>query len=198
MVMPPLPIGYQSSPWLANAPLLALGLASAALAYALHYSLRRGAPWWPTPSRRYLRLLEAASILPEETLLDAGCGDARVLIGAARRFGCRGVGVEVNPLLVLVARARVAAAGLSDRIEIRRSDIFRGPLPRADVIFLFLLQGTNVALEPKLIADLRPGTRIASYSFTLPGLEEIPLPGEAPTLHLYRVPAPAARLSTSC
>ena len=166
---------------------LFLAIFSAFFAAFLWFSLAKGAPWLPTPKRHIRALLDAVSLKPNEVVIDAGCGDGRVLLLAAREYGARGIGIEIHPLWVWIARLRVRLAGLGEKITIQRADIFRSDLTEADVLFLFLLQQTNVALQKKLAHELRPGTRIVSFAFTLPEFEELYVKKTNPTLHVYRV-----------
>lgn len=165
--------------------LLGIALVCAIVAVSFWYSLKKGAPWWPTPTRRIRKLLTAAGLKPGETVIDAGCGDGRVLLLAAREFGARGIGIEVHPVLVWIGRLRIACARLSSQVVIQRADLFSVDLRAADVLFLFLLQETNLGLQEKLRRELRPGTRVVSYAFTLPQWEE--QPAGDPYHHVYMV-----------
>ena len=157
------------------------------LAAAGIYSIRKGAPWFPTSRRGIRALLRAAGLRAGERFVDAGCGDGTACLIAAREFGAEALGIEVNPVLFWVAKARVALSGTSRKVRIVRADLFKTPLGEADVLFLFLLQETNVALQEKLRRELRPGTRVVSHAFTLPAFTETPIPGGDPRHHLYVV-----------
>jgi SAM-dependent methyltransferase len=179
-----------------NLWLLGVAVFGGMVAFCLWYSLKKGAPWWPTPARRTRALLRAVSLKPGEVVVDAGCGDGRVLLIAAKEFGARGLGIEIHPLFAWIARLRTQLAGLSSCVTIRRADLFSVDLRSADVLFLFLLQETNVALQEKLRRELRPGTRVVSYAFTLPQWHE--QPSGDPYHHVYVIdeggsfPDPAA------
>jgi SAM-dependent methyltransferase len=151
----------------------------------------RGAPWVPTPRAVVRRMLSLAAVRPGEVVYDLGCGDARVLVAAARRFGARGVGVEIDVSRFLWSLARIAASGLWGRVRLVRGDLFRQDLREADVVVTYLLQDTNDRLQTKLLQELRPGARVVSNTFTFPGLE---LAGsdEEYRLYLYRI-GPARR-----
>jgi SAM-dependent methyltransferase len=146
----------------------------------------RGAPWVPTPRAVVRRMLSLAAVRPGEVVYDLGCGDARVLVAAARRFGARGVGVEIDVSRFLWSLARIAASGLWGRVRLVRGDLFRQDLREADVVVTYLLQDTNDRLQTKLLQELRPGARVVSNTFTFPGLE---LAGsdEEYRLYLYRI-----------
>ena len=142
----------------------------------------KGAPWVPTSRQVIRRMLEMAELQPGEVVYDLGCGDGRVLITAARSFGARAVGVEVDPSRYLWSVLAVTFRGLWSRVKVIRGDLFSADLGEADVIFTFLLQDTNERLKDKLRRELRPGTRIVSNIFTFSGL---PLVAADEELHLY-------------
>ena len=129
-----------------------------------------GSPWWPAPKREVLKLLRMAELKENEKLYDLGCGDGRALIAAAREFGSRGVGVEIDPVKVAIARFLVKAAGLSDRIEIIRASVLDVPLHDADVVFLYLSHQLIDRMKDKFLTELKPEARIASYGFMVRGL----------------------------
>lgn len=122
----------------------------------------------PTPMAVVQRMLELADVGPSDLLYDLGSGDGRIVVEAAQRHGARAVGIELNPRHVTAARARVQAAGLVQRVKIRRGDIFDVNLRRASVVTLYLLNSINRALLPAL-AGLRDGSRIVSHQFVLDG-----------------------------
>lgn len=128
-----------------------------------------GSPWWPAPKREVIKLLRMAELKEGETLYDLGCGDGRALIAAAREFGARGVGVEIDPVKVFIARFLVKSAGLSDRIKILRSSVLDVPLTDADVVFLYLSHQLIDRMKDKFLTELKPEARIASYGFMVRG-----------------------------
>jgi SAM-dependent methyltransferase len=123
----------------------------------------RGAPWVPTPLRIAHKMLDLAQVQPGELLYDLGSGDGRIVVLAARRFGARAVGIEIDPLRYLMTRAAVSVLGVNGQVEVVLGDFFKQDLSRADVITVFLLQDTNDLLSLKLVEELRPGTRVVSY-----------------------------------
>lgn len=125
--------------------------------------------WVPTPRAALDRMLALAALKPGEVLYDLGCGDGRVVIEAARRYRVRAVGYEIDPYLAAEARAAVKAHGLESLVEIRQADLFTADLSPAQVIFLFLLPQLNERLKPQL-ARCRPGTRVLSHEFDMPGV----------------------------
>jgi 2-polyprenyl-3-methyl-5-hydroxy-6-metoxy-1,4-benzoquinol methylase len=110
-------------------------------------------------------MLDLAALQAQDCLFDLGCGDGRLVIGAARR-GARAVGVDLDASLVRRCQARAIEAGVSHRVEFRRDNFFEVDLQEATVITLYLLTSVNRALRPRLQA-LRPGTRIISHSFAM-------------------------------
>ena len=149
---------------------------------SLVWTNAKGAPWVPTSRQVIRRMLEMADLRPGELLFDLGCGDGRVLITAARSFGARAVGVEVDLSRYLWSVFAVTFRGLWSRVKVIRGDLFSVDLAEADVIFTFLLQDTNERLKEKLRRELRPGTRIISNIFTFSGF---PLVAADEELHLY-------------
>jgi len=146
----------------------------------------RGAPWVPSRRRSVRRMLEMAGVRAGEVVYDLGSGDGRVLIAAARDFGARSVGVEIDPLRAWWTRLRVAAVGLRDRVSVVRGDFFTQDLASADVVVLFLTQATNDRLADKLRRELRPGARVISNRYVL---RDWPVAAEdvAENLRLYVV-----------
>ena len=149
---------------------------------SLVWTNAKGAPWVPTSRQVICRMLEMAELRPGEVVYDLGCGDGRVLITAARSFGARAIGVEVDLFRYLWSVFAVTLRGLWSRVKVIRGDLFSVDLGDADVIFTFLLQDTNERLKDKLRRELRPGTRIISNIFSFPGL---PLIAADEELHLY-------------
>jgi SAM-dependent methyltransferase len=133
----------------------------------------RGAPWYPTPIRKAEKMLTMANLQPDELVYDLGCGDGRVLVIAARRFGARAVGIELDPLRYLWCQFLIRLLGLGDRVQVVLGDFFSRDLSNADVVTCYLLQSTNNRLEIKLQRELKPGTRVVSHAFLFSSLEEI-------------------------
>jgi SAM-dependent methyltransferase len=123
-------------------------------------------PFVVTPDNVTLAMLKMANVGAEDFLIDLGSGDGRIVILAAKRFGARGLGVELSPMLVEQSRASARAAGVGDRAQFREQDLFRTDLAPASVITMYLLPDVNLALRPKLL-QLRPGTRIVSHDWDM-------------------------------
>jgi SAM-dependent methyltransferase len=119
----------------------------------------------PTPYRVVDRMLEVARVRRDDLLFDLGSGDGRIVIAAARRYGARGVGIDIDSSLVAASRRNADTARVSDLVEFREADLFATNLRSASVVTLYLLTDLNIRLRPKLFAELRPGSRVVSHSF---------------------------------
>jgi methylase of polypeptide subunit release factors len=125
-----------------------------------------GAAWTPTPMTAVRRMLQLAGVGPQDTVYDMGCGDGRIVITAAREFGARAVGIEIEPLRFLVAWLRARFSHERDRVTIRWGNIFNRDLTGATVVTLFLTDKANNRLRARLCADLGPRSRVVSYLWT--------------------------------
>jgi SAM-dependent methyltransferase len=180
------------------------------LAYGAMALLLGGASWYvlwdakrtkepqvifaPTPEAAVTKMLEMAEVTPSDVVYDLGCGDGRIVIAAAKKYGCKAVGVELRPEVVQQARQNVQAAGMSHLVEIREGDIFTADFRDATVVALYLLPNLNVRLIPQLNA-LKPGTRVVSYMFDMPGvppLEKAQWKADQKelTVYLWKTPIP--------
>ena len=123
------------------------------------------APFVATPADVVDRMLRLASVGPRDVVFDLGSGDGRIVIAAAKTFGARGVGIDIDPALVDRARANAAAAGVADRVTFRVEDAMTTDVSDATVVTLYLLAASNVKLRPHLQAQLKPGARIVAHNF---------------------------------
>jgi SAM-dependent methyltransferase len=123
-------------------------------------------PFVVSPDNVTNAMLEIAHVGPEDYVIDLGSGDGRIVIAAAKRFGARGLGVEIDPKLVELSRARARVSGVADRAFFREQDLFKTDLTPATVVTMYLLPDVNLQLRPKLLA-LSPGTRIVSHDWDL-------------------------------
>src|SRR5262245_33299433 len=121
----------------------------------------------PTPQTVVDVMLQTADVKATDLVYDLGSGDGRIVITAAKKYGARGVGVEIDPELVKKATANAAAAGVSDRVRFVTQDLFTSDIKEATVVTLYLLQSVNERLRPKLIRELKPGTRVVSHVFNM-------------------------------
>ncbi|MFX0031390.1 MAG: SAM-dependent methyltransferase [Candidatus Hermodarchaeota archaeon] len=139
----------------------------------LFWPLINGAPWIPTRKKKVRQMLSLVDIQPDEVLYDLGCGDGRFIITAARKFGAKAVGIEINPVLYLWCQLVITILGLRRRVKILYGNFFKRNLSDADVITCFLLQETNDKLEEKLLKELKPTARVISNSFMFNKLQVI-------------------------
>jgi SAM-dependent methyltransferase len=121
----------------------------------------------PTPQPTVDAMLEIAEVTAKDVVYDLGSGDGRIVITAAKKYGARGVGIELDPALVARATANAAAAGVSDKVRFVNGNLFTSDIGDATVVTLYLLQSINERLRPKLIRELKPGTRIVSHVFNM-------------------------------
>jgi hypothetical protein len=124
-------------------------------------------PYVPTPPAVVSAMLTTAAVRPDDVVYDLGSGDGRIVIAAAAEFGARGVGVEIDGDLVEIARENARRAGVADRVTILERDLFLTDLSEASVVTLYLLPIINYRLQPKFLAELKPGTRIVSHAYDM-------------------------------
>ncbi len=127
----------------------------------------RLAPYAATPDDVVARMLALAQVTRTDVVYDLGSGDGRIPIAAARRYGARGVGIEIDPKLVREARENAKAAGVGDLVEFRLQDARDADLTEATVVTLYMLASGNAKLRPVLTRQLRPGARIVSHAFSM-------------------------------
>ena len=148
----------------------------------------------PTPARVVDLMLRMAKVKKDDVVYDLGCGDGRLVTLAAKNFGARGVGIEIDPKLVAEARNFATAAKVADRVEFRVGDLFKSDFRDATVVMLYLQDHLNVRLRPLIFAQAKPGTRIVSHMFRMgdwqPTAEEsVALEGTNYEAFLWVVPA---------
>lgn len=112
-------------------------------------------------------MLEAAEVKSTDIVYDLGSGDGRILIAAARKYGARGVGIEIDAQRIKEAEEYARKAGVSDKVRFVNADLFDADIHEATVVTLYLLEDLNVKLRPKLLRELAPGTRIVSHRFRM-------------------------------
>ena len=125
-------------------------------------------PFVPTPQSVVNAMLELAKVGPNDVLYDLGSGDGRIPITAVQKYGARrATGIEISPQLVQQSRNNAQTAGVRSRVEFRQQDLFNTDLSNATVVTLYLLPEVNLRLRPKLLQELKPGTRIVSHNYTM-------------------------------
>jgi len=123
-------------------------------------------PYVPTPQVVVDEMLRAAAVGPQDFVIDLGSGDGRIPITAARKFGARGLGVDLDPELHAQSEEAARLAGVADRVTFLNQDLFKTDISQATVITMYLLPAVNRRLRPRLL-DLKPGTRIVAHDFDL-------------------------------
>jgi SAM-dependent methyltransferase len=142
-----------------------LGMAAAAVARPQQDWDKWDVPFVASHDEVILAMLRLAKVTPRDVVYDLGCGDGRIVILAAKRFGARGVGIDIDPERIKEANRNAAAEGVADRVRFVERDLFQADIGEATVVALYLLTSVNERLRPKLLRDLAPGTRIVSHQF---------------------------------
>jgi SAM-dependent methyltransferase len=121
----------------------------------------------PTPEAVVEAMLKVADVKSTDIVYDLGSGDGRIPITAAKMYGARGVGIDINPERIKEANANAVKAGVTDKVRFMNADLFEADISSATVVTLYLLPSLNEKLRPKLLRDLKPGTRIVSHAFRM-------------------------------
>ncbi len=145
--------------------LIALFVGVCSTAYAQKTQL--DVPYVPTDQKTVEEMLKLAGVKPGDVVYDLGCGDGRIVITAAQKFGATGVGVDLNPERIAEAKANAEAAGVTDKVEFVLGDLFEFDFSKANVVTMYLLPSVNLELRPKLQKELKPGSRIVSHDFDM-------------------------------
>jgi hypothetical protein len=124
-------------------------------------------PYVPTHEKIVDEMLKVAKVGKNDVLYDLGSGDGRIPITAAKRWGTRGVGVDIDPERIKEARENATKAGVADKVKFMQQDLFDTDIKDATVVTLYLLPEVNLRLRPKLLADLKPGTRVVSHNYDM-------------------------------
>jgi SAM-dependent methyltransferase len=169
---------------------LAALLAAAASAPA---QVARDVPYVPTPPEVVERMLQLGQVAKGDVVYDLGCGDGRIVIAAVKKPGVRGVGVDIDPERIAEAKKNAETAGVADKVTFIEADLFKAPIKDASVVMLYLLPEVNLRLRPRLLSELKPGTRIVSHAFDMgdwPAEQrvEVDLPGRQYILYRWTVP----------
>ena len=125
------------------------------------------APFIATPEDVVARMLTLAKVTGDDVVYDLGCGDGRIPIAAAKKYGARGVGLDTDPALISLARTNAKAAGVDRLVDFRVEDVLKADVSPATVVTLFLLSSSNERLRPMLTRQLKPGARIVSHAFSM-------------------------------
>jgi len=143
----------------------------------------------PTPTAIVDAMLKLARVTPTDVIYDLGSGDGRIVITAARRYGARAIGIEIDPELIKEATRNARKAGVADHVTFIQADLFKTDLSEASVVTLFLSPSINRRLEAKLKRELKPGSRIVSHRFPIDDWkpdEDLKVKGKH--VYLWRIP----------
>ena len=163
-----------------------------ALVYAQQQK-SRDVPYVPTPQTVVDEMLKLAAVTKDDVVYDLGSGDGRIVITAAKKYGVRGVGVDIDPERVKEANANAVQASVTDRVKFIEQDLFQTDLKEASVVTLYLLPEVNLRLRPKLWRELKPGTRVVSHAFDMGDWEpEKTVKVEGRTIYYWVIPKDAA------
>lgn len=128
---------------------------------------RPDVPFVPTTEQAVKAMLKLADVTKTDTVYDLGCGDGRIVVAAARDFGARAVGIDIDPVRIKEANENARKAGVHLRVKFIEQDLFKADFHEATVVTLFLLPQVNLKLKPRLLQQLKPGTRIVSNTFDM-------------------------------
>ena len=124
-------------------------------------------PYVPTTEPAVEAMLKLAGVKKGDIVYDLGCGDGRIVIAAAKNMGARAVGIDINPVRISEAKENAKKAGVEKLVRFEENDLFQADIHEATVVTLFLLPDVNMRLRPKLLQDLKPGTRVVSNTFDM-------------------------------
>lgn len=154
-------------------------------------------PYVPTKFPVVDEMLNMAGVGKNDVLYDLGCGDGRIVIGAAQKYGARGVGIDLDPERIRESEANASSAGVSDRVKFYTGDLFKADIREATVVSLYLLTTINLRLRPRLLRELRPGARVVSHNFAMDNWKpdassEVDVDGIRHDVYLWVIPVNAS------
>ena len=156
-------------------------------------------PYVPTTEEAVRAMLKLADVKKADIIYDLGCGDGRIVIAAAKTYGARGVGIDIDPDRIQEARENAKKAGVENLVRFEENDLFQANFREATVVTLFLLPSINLKLRPKLLQNLKPGTRVVSNTFdmgtwrpekeqSLPGADDDEIGSLSHKFFLWKIP----------
>jgi SAM-dependent methyltransferase len=152
--------------------------------------VKKDVPFVPTPQPVVDRMLEMADVKKGDKVYDLGCGDGRIVVTAAKKYGASGVGVDIDPQRIKESNENAKSAGVTDKVKFEIKDLFTMDFHDADVLAIYLLPQVNMKLRPKILSDMKPGSRLVSHSFDMddwpPDAED---EVDSSTIYFWVVPA---------
>ncbi|MBL8174444.1 MAG: class I SAM-dependent methyltransferase [Bryobacterales bacterium] len=146
---------------------LALPLGWLAAPAAGQFNENLDVPYVPSPQEVVDAMLKLADVKSSDTLIDLGCGDGRIVVTAAKKFGARAIGYDLDPERIKEANDNAKENGVTAKVKFVEKNLFDAEIKEASVVTLYLLPGVNEKLKPRLLKELKPGTRIVSHSFSM-------------------------------
>ena len=146
-------------------------------------------PYVPTPNEVVEGMLNLAKVTKNDVVYDLGCGDGRIVITAAEKYGATGIGVDLNPVRIEEAQANAEEAGVTKKVEFYEGNLFDFDFSKASVLTLYLLPDVNLKLKPKILKEMKPGSRVVSHAFDMGDWQpdkQITVAGK--TVYLWIVP----------
>jgi SAM-dependent methyltransferase len=153
--------------------------------------VKKLAPYVASPERVVDRMLELANIRPGEMVYDLGCGDGRILIAAVEKYKAKAVGVEISPKVAAQARLRIRKEGIDGQARVIEGDLLETDFTGADVVTIYLTTSFNEELRPRLEKYLKPGARVVSHDYAVPGWKPARVDitdGQKHRIYLYEMP----------
>ncbi len=147
-------------------------------------------PYVPTRQVVVDAMLKLAKVTKDDVLVDLGCGDGRIVVTAAQKYGAAGTGVDIDPERIKEANQNATAAKVTDKVKFVQGNLFEMDFSNASVVTLYLLPTVNLKLRPKLLSELKPGSRIVSHAFDMGDWEpDETIVVDGSTIHFWTVPA---------
>jgi len=161
---------------------------------AQEYDFEYDVPFVPTRNEVVTAMLSMVKVTRDDIVYDLGCGDGRIVITAAKMTGCRGVGIDINPIRISESRANAEKAQVADKVRFAEQNLFDADIHEATVVTLYLLPAVNLKLRPNLIRQLKPGTRIVSHNYAMgdwdtDNYKEVELKDSTHDVYFWVVPA---------
>ncbi len=153
-------------------------------------TVKRDVPYVPTSEAVVEAMLALAKVTKNDLVYDLGCGDGRIVVTAAKKYGARGVGIDIDPQRIREANENARKSGVADRVRFIQNDLFKSDFSDATVVTLYLLPAVNLKLRPQLMKQLKPGTRIVSHAFDMGDWKpEKTVEVDGTTIYFWTVPA---------